>query len=485
MMSSQPIPDSAPKPPKVWLLSKSGSLAGTRFPLRDATTRVGRAPDNDAVLDGADCATVSLYHLEIVRDGGSWRVRDLGSTNGTWIEGERITEAEISLPATIQLGNAGPELEVVLEEPVPAELDRTLEIARSAAVPPPAAAPLPVKPHEELLSSAVNHARRMRAHGVGGQTMTIMRDVLDAALRYNNRRYRIVGYSLLLGLLAVSSFATWKITALKNEKHAIDTHIEQLEAELQKSDNAAEMDNLLSRLNEYQNEAQSLEGTLLYRIGGATRAAERTDFVTRELRAVMADFGAEVYSIPPDFVERVKYHIEQDQGPERPLIARALSDSHDRLQTIRRMLRDEQLPPDLAYIAIVESAINSGPASAAGAVGPWQFTAATAKAYGLRVDGATDERKDLVKSTRASCKYLRDLILDFGAGSSVMLALAAYNSGPTKVKQAVSKAVRDPIKQRNFWYLYRVRALPLETREYVPKVFAVILIGRNPEHFGF
>ncbi|MGA1995621.1 MAG: transglycosylase SLT domain-containing protein, partial [Bryobacteraceae bacterium] len=99
--------------------------------------------------------------------------------------------------------------------------------------------------------------------------------------------------------------------------------------------------------------------------------------------------------------------------------------------------------------------------------------------------GRVDERKDLVPSTLAACKYLRDLILDFGAGSSVMLALAAYNSGTAKVKEAVSRTVRDPIKQRNFWYLYRVRALPLETREYVPKVFAAILIGRDPRHFGF
>jgi membrane-bound lytic murein transglycosylase D len=66
-----------------------------------------------------------------------------------------------------------------------------------------------------------------------------------------------------------------------------------------------------------------------------------------------------------------------------------------------------------------------------------------------------------------------------------MLALAAYNVGPGKVKQAVQKTVKDPIKQRNFWYLYRIRALPDETREYVPKVFAALLIGRNPEHFGF
>jgi len=126
-----------------------------------------------------------------------------------------------------------------------------------------------------------------------------------------------------------------------------------------------------------------------------------------------------------------------------------------------------------------------GPANGAGAAGPWQFTPVTARAHGLRVDGQVDERENLVKSTRAACNYLRELILDFGAGTSVMLALAAYDSGTTAVKQAVSRNVRDPIKQRNFWYLYRVGALPRETREYVPKVFAAILIGRNPAHFGF
>jgi membrane-bound lytic murein transglycosylase D len=66
-----------------------------------------------------------------------------------------------------------------------------------------------------------------------------------------------------------------------------------------------------------------------------------------------------------------------------------------------------------------------------------------------------------------------------------MLALAAYDLGPGKVKQAILKNVRDPIKQRNFWYLYRTRSLPPETREYVPKVMAAIIIGRNPQHFGF
>ena len=78
----------------------------------------------------------------------------------------------------------------------------------------------------------------------------------------------------------------------------------------------------------------------------------------------------------------------------------------------------------------------------------------------------------------------RDLILDFGAGSSAMLALAAYNLGPSRVKTAVRK-VQDPIKQRSFWYLYRLRAVPPETREYVPKVIAAMIIGRHPEQYGF
>jgi membrane-bound lytic murein transglycosylase D len=210
-----------------------------------------------------------------------------------------------------------------------------------------------------------------------------------------------------------------------------------------------------------------------------------SDFVTGELRSVMAEFGAEVYSIPPDFIDRVNHYIQQDQGPDRPVIAHALIQASGKLQTIQQILRKEELPVDLAYIPLVESSLDANKASAAGAVGPWQFTGPTAKAYGLRVDAQVDERKDLVKSTYATCKYLRDLILDFGTGSSVMLALAAYDSGTLTVKQAVSKTVRDPIKQRNFWYLYRSQALPRETREYVPRVFAAILIGRNPRHFGF
>src|SRR5260370_36199903 len=147
---------------------------------------------------------------------------------------------------------------------------------------------------------------------------------------------------------------------------------------------------------------------------------------------------------------------------------------------MRRILEEAHLPPDLAYMAMVESAVNSANTSSAGAAGVWQFTPVTAKAYGLTIGGGIDERLDIRKSTQAACKLLRDLILDFGAGSSVMLALAAYNSGSARVKQEIKKG-SDPIKQRNFWYLYRVHALPVETREDVPRVIAAMIIARDPE----
>ena len=199
----------------------------------------------------------------------------------------------------------------------------------------------------------------------------------------------------------------------------------------------------------------------------------------------MSEFGAEVYSIPPEFTDRVNFHIQQYQGPDRSHMERAFGEDAPKIAIMQMILRQEKLPVDFAYVPLVESALAPRQSSTAGAAGPWQFTAITARVFGLRVDGAVDERYDLRKSTRAACGFLRQLLNDFGTGSSVMLALAAYNLGPTAVKQAVTKSVKDPFKQRNFWYLYRVRALPAETREYVPKVFAAIIIGRNPARFGF
>jgi hypothetical protein len=469
---------------KAWLVARSGPLAGTRYLLPEGSTRIGRSVESDVVVHGPNTATVSAQHVEIVRDGGTWRIRDTGSTNGTYLNGERITDAELTGEATIRLGNDGPEFGFVTGEDVPASaLDRTLVIPEGIVLPPPAPAKTP-EPHghEGLLSEAVRLARRARMEGLGDQTLTLMRDVLHRALHRSSRRSRRVIYALAAALVLISAFGYWKIGKMKGEKASIDQRIQEIEVRLNESQQSREQtDRLISQLDAYQGEAESLQRSLLYRVGGGAKET----FVTKEIRRLMAEFGAEVYSIPPEFVERVNVHIEQFQGPDRPHMERALNQAKAQIATMRRILQEEKLPPDFAYVPLVESGLTAHQSSAAGASGLWQFTPGTARAFGLRVDGAVDERDDLRKSTRAAGAFLRQLLLDFGSGSSVMLALAAYNLGPAKVKQAVMKSVEDPIKQRNFWYLYRARALPAETREFVPKVVAAIIIGRNPERFGF
>jgi soluble lytic murein transglycosylase-like protein len=206
--------------------------------------------------------------------------------------------------------------------------------------------------------------------------------------------------------------------------------------------------------------------------------------VKQELIALMKEFGAEEYNIPPEFLAEVNRFICQYQERDHDIMARALLEERADLERMRQILLRDHLPQDLAYMVLVESAFLRSSESQNGAMGLWQFTEETAREYGMEVNETVDERLDLSKSTVAASRYLRDLILDFGAGSSVMLALAAYNSGPEKVRRAV-RSVKDPIKQRNFWHLYRTHALPAETRAYVPKVIAAILIGRNPGPFGF
>jgi len=467
-----------------WLVRKSGPLAGTRHPLRDDITRVGRSSENDIVI--SEAAIVSARHLEIRKEGDAYRLADLNSTNGTYLNGQRITESLLEPPCVVRLGADGPEMSFIIDDGPAQDLNQTIVVSAPATVPQEASekdtAETPAsKRHDDLLSEAVARARMARHMGAGDSTVVIMREMLDKALHRTSRKFKIAIAVLVCALVGVSAYGYWKIRGLKGEKQQIDGQIQQIEAMLARgNEDPAEADQLINRLDQYEDQAVALQHTLLYRVG----SFEREEFLKREIRSLMSEFGAETYSIPPEFLAEVQRFIQQYQGPNRRNMERALGAASKDMKAMRRIFAENNLPEDLAYVVLVESALSGNSSSSAGAVGLWQFTPATARAYGLKVEGDVDERLNVAKSTRAACKYMRDLILDFGSGSSVMLALAAYNLGPSKVKSAVRK-VNDPIKQRNFWYLYRVRAVPPETREYVPKVIAAMIIARHPDRYGF
>jgi hypothetical protein len=456
---------------------RQGHQAGFRYGLRSPVTRIGRAADNDVVIAGPEASVVSGRHAEIRDENGRWVLRDLGSTNGTFLDGERCAEAPLELNSVIQLGPGGATLTLTTWEdaPAPDELNRTL-----VAVPDPPRAGLGTE-HDRLLRQAVAEARHARWAGALNQTGTIMRQALVAVLARSTRRFRRVVAGLTCLLVAVTGLGVWKIQSMRQEKAELDARIGRIERGIEAAaENPIRMDRLILDLDRYQTEAQALERNPLYRWSGSRPA----DPLDTEIRTLLMEFGAEVYSIPPEFRDAVKRELDRTQQAGRPLMARALGEARPEIGRIGSVLERNHLPPDFAYMVLVESAMDPSRSSAAGGAGLWQFTPATARAFGLRVGKNVDERLNLDKSTQAASEYIRSLILDFGAGSSVMLALAAYDVGPARVKQAIRR-VTDPIRQRDFWYLYRTRALPEETREYVPKVIAAMIVGRQPARYGF
>ncbi len=142
-----------------------------------------------------------------------------------------------------------------------------------------------------------------------------------------------------------------------------------------------------------------------------------------------------------------------------------------------KILEEEGLPRDLIFLAMAESGFQNKAKSWAKAVGPWQFMPYTGKRYGLEVNWYIDERRDPIKATVAASKYLKKLYNDFGAWE---LAAAAYNAGEGKMSRAIRRYGTE-----NFWRLRRGRYLKSETKNYVPKIMALAIIGKNLKTFGF
>lgn len=122
-----------------------------------------------------------------------------------------------------------------------------------------------------------------------------------------------------------------------------------------------------------------------------------------------------------------------------------------------------QLPLELKYLPVIESALNPGATSRVGAAGLWQFMIATGKKYGLEVTSLIDERRDPIKASYAAAHFLKDLYSIFGDWT---LCIAAYNCGPGNVTKAIKRAGGS----KDFWTIYPY--LPRETRGYVPAFIA-------------
>lgn len=185
----------------------------------------------------------------------------------------------------------------------------------------------------------------------------------------------------------------------------------------------------------------------------------------------------ELEQIPTEVNPLVEKWIAYFQGRGRPHMERYLARSTRYMKLMKKILRQNGLPEDLVYIALIESGFSSRATSHASAVGYWQFIRGTGKRYGLEINPLIDERRDPVLSTQAAAEYFKGLYSVFG---SWYLAMASYNVGENRVKREVMNHYT-----RDFWELARKRRFPKETINYIPKFIAAKMIGNDPKKYGF
>ncbi|MBX3132539.1 MAG: LysM peptidoglycan-binding domain-containing protein [Gemmatimonadaceae bacterium] len=188
---------------------------------------------------------------------------------------------------------------------------------------------------------------------------------------------------------------------------------------------------------------------------------------------------------PYESHQRVEHFVQRFSGPLKESFEIAMERQSRYAPMIRERLRAGGLPEDMIYLSLIESWYDPHAYSIAAAVGMWQFMTATARGVGLRVDWWVDERRDPVRSTEAAVRYLNELRETFG---SIYLASAAYNGGPGRISRGLaahadqlSGAAGDDL----FFALSdQPRALHSETRDYVPKLIAAALVGKDPARYG-
>ena len=433
---------------------------------------------------GEDCQVqvkdplVSRHHFALYPDDGRWWIKDLESSNGTLVAGQRIEKLPVTGKVTVQLGRNGPSLRILPERP-----------------------PEPPRPDQPLAAIARRYLHDSSTDDAGERTMMIRQAFRDARRR-QHLFYGAILTATLLVLTVVAAVALFQYDQLeKTRALAKETFYQIKELELQ----IADLEARIARDASAAVQAQIAESK---RVLAGLR--ERYDDFVREIQAIriikpsseegiilrMARaFGETELDPPADFVAEVKRYIRKWQAtPRLPRAIRRLRES-GYAPLIYGELSAQDLPPQFLYLALQESGFRHdavGPRTRYGhAKGMWQFIPDTARRYGLKPGplqhlgryDPDDDRHDVAKATRAAARYLKD-IYRTDAQASGLLVMASYNWGEGNIISRLREMPRNP-RERNFWALLREHRIPDETYDYVFYIFSAAVIGENPGLFGF
>lgn len=171
----------------------------------------------------------------------------------------------------------------------------------------------------------------------------------------------------------------------------------------------------------------------------------------------------------------IEYQIKYLTETKRDFLLRSSARCQVYIKEMKEVFKKHNLPEELAYLPLIESGFNSQAVSYMGAAGMWQFMPGTAKWLGMKMNAWVDDRYDPITACEYAAQFLNFLYDKLGSWE---LALAAYNHGGFNVKKAINRA-----GSRDYYDLVKKRTLPRETRDYVPRFIASILILQNPEKY--
>jgi membrane-bound lytic murein transglycosylase D len=494
----------------------SGTRTGSQLQLEPPVIRLGRAEDCDVRLNDPQDLAVSSHHAEIVVEDGAYLLIDTGSTNGTWVNGVRVVKQRLQAGDVLHLGGEkGVTLRVDALDPVPgpksaAPDSHQATVAISSPLPQVpekalrGAAPLGDKSVEMVALAAKKAAKQVvseRAKAAGpnsGLTMDIMAAAMvemhqSTRQRSGRKWLKVVVAVAGAGLLAAGIMGTviWRqrqeIKMLVSKKTALDIEIQQVQRAMELETDEGRLAELEQRLAQLTGTAQTTISQLAEQDRAkAEELQNEGDEMELAIKKILAKFDATTYAIPPLFKETLQREVDVLAHSSNLRYVYNRRNKHWPL--ITEVFGKLGLPEEMAYIAWAETQFDAEKVSPAGAKGMWQMTASTAKELGLRVEPPeVDERLDVDKQTRAAARKLANLLSLFGS-DSFMLALASYNSGEGGVRRVLIHVAeeKDGFRKgkRDFWHLYRMRKLPQETMDYVPRVLAAAVICGNPKKYG-
>jgi hypothetical protein len=473
--------------------------------------RIGRVEDCEVCIKSE---YVSRAHAEVVFENGQWWVRDLNSSNGIFVGGQRVQTAAVGQSIIVRLGIAGPVVFLGVQ-PKPAE-PKPPAPKPPAPKPPEPNLPEPKPPEQKRSEQKIPTASEAKmAHYTEryfgnlapgepvGEHTAMVRMVFQQVQTKQKRKYGKIMAILGLAVFAAGGYALYlhlqvrKQTAMAQDLFygikAMDldiANVENLVLDSNSKQGREEIRKYQSRRTEMlKSYDQFLSSLHVYN----TKMTEQRRLILRIARI----FGECELAMPPEFATEIENYIKKWQSSGR--LAKAIRTAQDNGYTakISEELLAQDLPPEFFYLALQESDFDqyiSGPMTRKGiAKGMWQFIPETAVKYGLHVGPLVDfrrpdpgdDRHHYDRETKAAARYLKDLY-STDAQASGFLVMACYNWGEDQILPLVRSMPANP-KERNFWQLlskHRAK-IPQETYDYVFYIASAAVIGENPRLFGF